>query len=53
MTFLVPTLKRRKKNIPSFGWKYNPILVGNNASYKLGMGCDYQWVHLPWVESIL
>jgi len=40
MTVLVPTLKRRKKDIPSFGWKFVSALVGNYciiAPYKLDM----------------
>jgi len=27
MTLLVPTLRRRKENIPSFYWKFVPTLI--------------------------
>jgi len=35
MILLVPTLERRKKCIPSFGWKSLPTLIGNRC--RLGM----------------
>jgi len=38
MTLLVPTLKTKKKHIPSIDWKSLLALVGNSYIHKLGIG---------------
>jgi len=57
MTLLVPTLKRRKKHIPSFHWKSVPTLVGNNHMLVVqvwyGNGWSYLTYLTPFVHHLL